>query len=332
MSATIARHGTKSERRSPMGAGSSLPSQESSPKPSREGPGLTRPGRVPGQGADRVSSWASERFGDRADAVRGRLAASLLEAMGNAQDAQSSGHSDKRYTYGFTMMARRYEAIAEGLRDEPGFQLVRPHGSPHHLVVLGGNLLLPFRYAEDDRTPISEARVSDGRISSLVRELFDRFGPATSYRQEELDLALGEESAQPAQEELDLSAGADGPATVRPALTGLPGDTRLVPVAYAGNAQAGLLRLYWGEAELIDEFGRIRWLHHEPIPLPAASPGAVRGLWTADPGAASRFDDGLVPALALSTRSPAERKSGKIFPVSSEAPEETVVTGDNEQP
>lgn len=313
-----------------MGAGSSLSH--------REGQDRARPDQGADRTLGRVSSWASERFGDRADAVRRQLAASLLEAMGNAQDAQSSGHSDKRYTYGFTMMARRYEALAEGLRDEPGFQLVRPHGSPHHLVVLGGNLLLPFRYAEDDRTPISEARVSDGRISSLVRELFDRFGPATSYRQEELDLALATEparsaqSSQATQEELDLSAGADGPATVRPALTGLPGDTRLVPVAYAGNAQAGLLRLYWGEAELIDEFGRIRWLHHEPIPLPAASPGAVRGLWTAEPGAASRFDDGLVPALALSTRSPAERKSGKIFPVSSEAPEETVVTGDNEQP
>lgn len=320
-----------------MGAGSSLSH--------REGPGRAGSDQVPdqvpdpasgrgtdqvsGPGTGRVSSWAAERFGDRADVVRRQLAASLLEAMGNAQDAQSSGHSDKRYTYGFTMMARRYEALAEGLRDEPGFQLVRPHGSPHHLVVLGGNLLLPFRYAEDDRTPISEARVSDGRISSLIRELFDRFGPATSYRQEELDLALGQESAQ---EELDLSAEADGPSTVRPALTGLPGETRLIPVAYAGNAQAGLLRLYWGEAELIDEFGRIRWLHHEPIPLPATSPGAVRGLWAAEPGAASRFDDGLVPALALSTRSPAERKSGKIFPVSSEAPEETVVTGDNEQP
>ncbi|MER5644578.1 hypothetical protein [Streptosporangium sp. NPDC002524] len=317
-----------------MSAGSSLPHGE--------GPDRARPNQGPNQGPDRswgrVSGWAGERFGDRADVVRRQLATSLLEAMGNAQDAQSSGHSDKRYTYGFTMMARRYEAIAEGLRDEPGFRLVRPHGSPHHLVVLGGNLLLPFRYAEDDRTPISEARVSDGRISALVRELFDRFGPATSYRQEELDLALAEEparSAQPpqsTQEELDLSAGADGPATVRPALTGLPGDTRLVPVAYAGNAQAGLLRLYWGEAELIDEFGRIRWLHHEPIPLPAASPGAVRDLWATEPGATSRFDDGLVPALALSTRSPAERKNGKIFPVSSEAPEETVVTGDNEQP
>ncbi|WP_329429079.1 hypothetical protein OG339_08285 [Streptosporangium sp. NBC_01495] len=323
-----------------MGAESSLSHQESlshREEPGRAGADRAGSDRGPEQGADRtsgqvsgrVSGWASERFGDRADAVRRQLAASLLEAMGNAQDAQSSGHSDKRYTYGFTMMARRYEALAEGLRDEPGFQLVRPHGSPHHLVVLRGNLLLPFRYAEDDRTPISEARVGDGRVSSLVRELFDRFGPATSYRQEELDLALGEEAAQ---EELDLSAGADGPATVRPALTGLPGDTRLVPVAYAGNAQAGLLRLHWGEAELIDEFGRIRWLHHEPIPLPAASPGAVRDPWAAEPGAASRFDDGLVPALALSTRSPAERKNGKIFPVSSEAPEETMVTGDNEQP
>ncbi|MEZ0076450.1 hypothetical protein [Planotetraspora sp. GP83] len=227
-----------------------------------------------------TSSWAVGRFGDRADFVRQQLVTSLLEAMGNAQDAQRWSRSDKRFPYGQTMMTRRYEALVEGFRNEPGFQMVKPYGSPHHLVVLDGNLLLPFRYAEDDTTPITEARITDGRISALARELFTRYGPAASYRQLTLE------------DEAEL-------AEVRPTLAGLPDDTRLIPVAYAGNAQAGLLRLYWGEAELIDEFGRLRWHHYEPIPLLAAHTAT---LLPAQPGTATRFDHGAVPDLGLSPR------------------------------
>ncbi|MEU9832579.1 hypothetical protein AB0D67_13710 [Streptosporangium sp. NPDC048047] len=268
-------------------------------------------------GASPLSGWARERFGERADAVRRQLATSLLEAVGNAQDAQRSSLSDKNFAYGSALMTRRYEAIVEGFQNESGFQTVRPYGSPHHLVVLDGNLLLPFRYAKDDRTSIAEARVSDGRISALVRELFDRFGPAPSYHQEELCLSAQEEAER---------------ASVRVELERLPADTRLIPVAYAGNAQAGLLRLYWGEAELIDEFGRIRWLHCEPVPLAGLPSGSAAPLWHIPPATAARFDHGSLPDLALHARSPIERKNGTIFPVSSEAPEETAVTSDNEHP
>ncbi|GAA4594553.1 hypothetical protein GCM10023194_61760 [Planotetraspora phitsanulokensis] len=275
--------------------------------------------------------WAAGRFGDRAGAVRRQIVASLTEAVANAQDAQRWSRSDKHFTYGHTLMTRRYEALAEGFRHEPGFQTVRPYASPHRLVLLDGNLLLPFRYAEDDTTPVSTARISDGRISALVRELFNRFGPAAAYRQEELDLSIGWDGERN-PDDRPSTEGADGRqadgAAIRPSLPHLPEDTRLVPVAYAGNAHTGLLRLYWGEAELLDDLGHLRWLHCEPIPLTIApSSGGVP-----EAVGAARFDQGALPDLALRARPPVERANETMFPVHSEAQQETAVTADDEHP
>ncbi|RCG30215.1 hypothetical protein DQ384_15800 [Sphaerisporangium album] len=265
------------------------------------------------QAEPRMSSWATERFGARAADVRRQLAASLREAAENAQDAQKWSRSDKRYAYGSTLMARRYEALVAGFRNEPGFQVIRPYRSPHHLVVLDGNLFLPFRYAEDDTTPISEARISDGRVSALARELFTRYGPRTIYTQEELDLGVDEHD-----DELD---------EVRPLLARLPADTRLIPVAYAANAQASLLRLYWGEAELVDDLGHIHWLHCEPIPLLAASSPWVPQTVPLDrpdaaPDTAARFDAAAEPDLTLTRRPAVERENPALFPVRSEPHDE----------
>jgi catechol 2,3-dioxygenase-like lactoylglutathione lyase family enzyme len=271
------------------------------------------------QGEPQISSWATERFGKRAASVRGQLAASLIEAAGNAQDAQKSSRSDKRYAYGSTLMARRYEALVDGFRNEPGFQVVRPYGSPHHLVVLDGNLLLPFRYAEDDTTPISEARVSDGRVSALVRELFTRFAPKTTYHQEELDLAFAVDDEEAQLAEL---------AAAHPLLAQLPGDTRLIPVAYAANAQASLLKLYWGEAQLLDDMGRLDWIHCEQIPLLTALPWVAQGLPAAEPDAAARFDRGAEPDLTLVRRPAVERENAMIFPVNSETTDEPPIAAD----
>ncbi|MGW4644012.1 hypothetical protein ACWEN6_36210 [Sphaerisporangium sp. NPDC004334] len=265
-----------------------------------------------------MSAWAVERFGERAASVRGRLAASLLEAASNAQDAQKSSRSDKRYAYGSTLMARRYEALVDAFRHEPGFQVVRPHGSPHHLVVLDGNLLLPFRYADDDTTPISEARVGDGRVSALVRELFTRFGPKTRFEQEVLDLGMDDDGEAAGLREL---------AAARPLLAQLPADTRLIPVAYAANAQASLLKLYWGEAELIDDMGRVHWVHCEQIPLLTALPWVVQGVPAAEPGAAPRFDQGAEPGLPLTSRPGADRADGGPFPADGELGVEPPSTG-----
>ncbi|GII80682.1 hypothetical protein Sru01_56640 [Sphaerisporangium rufum] len=274
--------------------------------------------------AAHISGWAVERFGERAASVRGRLAASLLEAAGNAQDAQQSSRSGKRYAYGSTLMARRYEALVDGFRDDPGFRVVRPHGSPHHLVVLDGNLLLPFRYAEDDTTPISDARVGPGRVSSLVRELFTRFGPRASFFQESLDLGVDEDAEDP-----DDTGGAGRP-DPRVVLAQLPDDTRLIPVAYAANAQAGLLKLFWGEAELIDDTGHVHWVHCEQIPLSAALTGGSAAAPAVPPVPAARFDQGAVPDIGLVGRPAMARRVPALFPVHDET-DEAQATGTDER-
>lgn len=239
-------------------------------------------------GVDRpFSDWAYARFGEHVDEVRQAVAEALVEAMNDAQDAQRSSRSDKQYAYGATLMARRYETIAARLGNRSDVRFVRPYGSPHELTIVDGNLLFPFRYSKDGRTPITEARVGDRRVSGLIRELFRRFSPEPTYEQEALELF--------AEDDNDL-------APLRPALAELPDGTHLVLIAYAGNAQAGLFNVYWGEAELIDDFGRLHWLHCEPISLLAVT-GPLPALDEVRPGdTAARFDRGAVPDLTISPR------------------------------
>lgn len=237
-------------------------------------------------GVDRpFSDWAYARFGEHVDEVRQAVAEALVEAMNDAQDAQRSSRSDKQYAYGATLMARRYETIAARLGNRSDVRFVRPYGSPHELTIVDGNLLFPFRYSKDGRTPITEARVGDRRVSGLIRELFRRFSPEPTYEQEALELF--------AEDENDL-------APLRPALAELPDGTHLVLIAYAGNAQAGLFNVYWGEAELIDEFGRIRWTHHEPIPLLIPVPHSGRHLAPVGPDGGG--DGGRMPTVPMSPR------------------------------
>lgn len=231
------------------------------------------------------SEWAYARFGERTGQVRQAVAEALVEAMEDARDAQRSSRSDKQYAYGATLMARRYETIAARFNEMPDVRFVRPYGSPHELTIVGGNLLFPFRYSKDGRTPISEARVSDRRVSGLIRELFRRFSLEPTYEQEALELF--------AEDETDL-------VPLRPALDELPDDTHLVLIAYAGNAQAGLFHVYWGEAELIDEFGRIRWRYHEPLPL--LTPSAYVGRHLTVAGADGAGDGGRMPTVPMSPR------------------------------
>jgi hypothetical protein len=182
-------------------------------------------------------------------------------------------------------MIRRYETLVENLRDLRDVRTVKPEGAPYELVLIGENLLFPFRYAEDERTPVVEARIGDGRISGLAAALFKRFGARHTYVQESL---WGEDQ--------------------RPVLADLPANTRLIPIAYAANDQAGLLKLYWGEAALIDPSGHLAWIRYEQIPLAEGHP---RGISTPDGRPADRFDNGVVPDLTLETLFPVDSAAAK---------------------
>ena len=271
-----------------------------------------------------VSTWARQRFGERAAHVRAAVVDALHAALADAQDAQKVSKSRLLFTFGVTQAARRYECIVDALKQMDGAEVVKPKGSPHELVLLEGNLIYPFRYAKADNVPIQRARVSDRKISGLIAELFERFGPEPV--QSPLFGQDGDES-EPSERQL--------------ALTRVPEGTKLVLISYASNDRAGVLNAWWGEGELGDR-GYVRWLpgHYEQLPLNAADAGGGTGRGygptgplgpvpgprltgpAGAPATGPRFDDGDMPAVPLSARAPVEQKNSEMYPpVTERAPE-----------
>ncbi|MGW3348305.1 hypothetical protein ACWDA3_33860 [Nonomuraea rubra] len=237
----------------------------------------------------RMSQWAHDTFGQRVPLIRQGIAEALSVALENALDAQKVAQTDHLHPFGFTLMSRKFEALAEAFEDLGDVRVVKPGGSQHELVVLDGKLLFPFRYAKDRSVSVMSARIGDGRPSALVQALFNRFGPEPRMRQ----LALH-----------DLPPHA---VPVAEALGDLPDDTRLVLIAYACNAHSGLLDAWWGEAELLDRTGSLRWHHCEEIPLvqESAAPAGREG-------EAAAFDQGVPPAPALNPRRGAARLAAPV--------------------
>ncbi|MFI6633548.1 hypothetical protein ACIBI7_32125 [Nonomuraea fuscirosea] len=243
----------------------------------------------------RMSQWAEETFGQRAPLIRQGVAEALSVALENARDAQKAARADHLHPFGFTLMSRKFEALAKAFEDMGDVRIVKPGGSQHELVLLDGKLLFPFRYAKDRSLTVMSARIGDGRPSALVQALFHRFGPAPRIRQ----LALHDIAphAVPVVEALDE----------------LPEDTRLVLIAYAANAHAGLLDAWWGEAELLDRFGSLRWHRCEPIPLAQEAGAPAAG------DSATAFDQGVLPMPELNPRTTATQRSAEATPIRPEA-------------
>ncbi|UBU12014.1 hypothetical protein [Nonomuraea gerenzanensis] len=237
----------------------------------------------------RMSQWAHDTFGQRVPLIRQGIAEALSVALENALDAQKVAQTDHLHPFGFTLMSRKFEALAEAFEDLGDVRVVKPGGSQHELVVLDGKLLFPFRYAKDRSISVMSARIGDGRPSALVQALFNRFGPEPRMRQ----LALH-----------DIAPHA---VPVAEALGDLPEDTRLVLIAYACNAHAGLLDAWWGEAELLDRTGSLRWHHCEEIPLVQESAAPARR-----EGEAAAFDQGVLPSPALNPRTGAARLAAPV--------------------
>ncbi|WP_336208847.1 hypothetical protein [Nonomuraea sp. LPB2021202275-12-8] len=233
-----------------------------------------------------LSKWAHDRFGVRAPLIREGVVEALSRALANAQDAQKVAGTDHLHPFGFTLMSRKFEALAKVFEDLGDVLVVKPAGSQHELVVVGDNLLFPFRYGRDRSVSVAAARIGEGRPSALVQALFDRFGP------------------EPVVEQLALGDVAPHAVPIAEALGSLPETTRLVLVAYSCNAQAGLLDAWWGEAELLDRSGSLRWHHCEQIPLVAGTAQLAHSPAAAGPG---RFDQGVMPTPRIDARSPLER-------------------------
>lgn len=277
---------------------------------------------MPGQ--EKISRWAQGRFGDRAHQVRQGVVTALRETLNDAQNAQSVSKSATRHTFGGALLARKHETLATAFRDMDGVQLVRTAGSPFQLVVLNECLLFPFRYAQDAKVQIRDARITERHISGRIKAMFARFGPKPAYVQGSL---LPEDE----EEETDL-------ASLGPALEELPPDTRLVLIAFACNEQAGLINIWWGEAELADDFGRLHWIGSpEELPLPADQQTGAHLRPVGSPSennqSAARFDSGVMPPLETGVHESDNKRaaSGQSPSPRDEASPDTSETTDEER-
>jgi hypothetical protein len=145
----------------------------------------------------------------------------------------------------------RFEELVKRLKHLAGVEVVRPAGAAFQLVVVNGQVLVPFRYADDLGTSHREPRATK-RLNKSVRELLTEYGAAPEWVTEEL---------------FPISDAATTPGAR------LLGDLRpegMVLVFFAANAKAGLLSLGWGEAT-VAAGGELGWGFTEMLPLPKPS-------------------------------------------------------------
>ena len=83
---------------------------------------------------------------------------------------------------------------------------------------------------------------------------------------------------------------------------------RTVVLGYASNPESGVIALGWGDLELVDDDGAVRWLHWEDLPIGDKSiSGAVAAPRIPQPGDSrvGRFDNApLDDDLGLVARNP----------------------------
>lgn len=248
------------------------------------------------------AGWGQARFGDRCHELGQEVVKALQEAVRDAQNAQKVSTSSTRHPFGWTLFSRYWDTISAALANMEGVFLVKPKGSPFPLPLVDGCLLYPFRYAEDSRTPVTDARMSD---SVRVKALFEKLAPP-QYLQDALFLAKSEP-----EDAMDDVLGPD--------IQQLPDDTRLVLVPFACNDQAGLIKAWWGEAELLDDRGHLRWIGG-PEQLRVPLEPAVGGLQLLSDGHAptqplDRFDDAEIPEIETRLRPPGQPlDGGEILP------------------
>lgn len=198
------------------------------------------------------SRWAVERFGPRLAAELWSLVPQAIGAAVNrALDAHEASRMQTDHAFG-AGWSLPYEELVNHLQSINGARLVSPPRAFYQLVVVGGHVLLPWRFADDAGVSIEDSRAVR-RLGVLGRELLRRFGPPPRWRAE--PLPLFDNATE--QHEADL---------VSSALGELESPPRVLIVGFAANSTQGLLRLCWGEASLAAG-GDLHWRYHEDLPL-----------------------------------------------------------------
>lgn len=191
-----------------------------------------------------AGSWAGNRFGRQAPLIRTRVTSALLEAQRGAREAHVAASSKDKFVYGTALWSKSYEAMVESFSDLPGATPVPMRGAPHQLILISGNLLVPYHFSENPDARLADARLpanGQGRLHRLLTE----YGATSSWVAMSFP-GLDEAPHEPLLPELDEP------------------DPRLVLIAYACNANSDRIVGYWGEAAL-EPNNAISWLDYEQV-------------------------------------------------------------------
>jgi hypothetical protein len=240
------------------------------------------------------SRWAIGRFGEHTEALWKLVPAAMGAAVERQMDAHAASRLSTLQAFGGAWPAR-YEELVERLKGLDGVEVVRPAGAAFQLAVVNGQVLVPFRYADDLSTSHREPRATK-RLNKSVRELLTEYGTATEWVTDELFPITDAAPVPEAKLLRELRPGG------------------IVLVFFAANAKAGLLSLGWGEATVVDG-GQLGWGFTEMLPLPkprppvGGRPAPVHGPRVAASGGSPppRFDDAPMVAPKITARhSPAD--------------------------
>jgi hypothetical protein len=246
--------------------------------------------------ASGADPWITARFGEHADTVSQVVPRAIAAAVVRQIEAHKASGLRTRHAYGGAWPAQ-YEELVSSLAQHPGVEIVRPRGWAVHLVLLDGCLLVPFRFAEQLTTSLTDPQVTR-KLNKSCRQLLGEFGPEPTIEQPSLFDELF--PPQPAGDEAEIEAA--------PRLLGESEPEAIVLVVFAANEDAGLLRVGFAEAALPAN-GDLQWLHIEWLPLPTVpgTAGVGRPVSVPDPRhspvtGAARFDDAPLPEPMLDPR------------------------------
>jgi hypothetical protein len=198
------------------------------------------------------SPWVVERFGAR---VAGDLWTAIPEALRTAVARAVSAQPHARTATDRLLPNPRwplpYEEIVLGLGGLPGAQVIRSPKSVYQLVVLRGQILLPWWYGPSGATAMRD--VPPGRsFGRLARELLRRFGAVRRTAYPQLPLVRDE------RDERDV-------AHICAELAALDRSPAVLLAGFAATADHGLLRAGLGQVSS-DTGG---WRYADDLPLPA---------------------------------------------------------------
>ncbi|WP_034089680.1 hypothetical protein [Streptacidiphilus albus] len=252
--------------------------------------------------SDSIPAWAQDDFGEHAAEVRNAVLSALRTTGKTMLEVKAVANSRRNFAPAGARMTNQFERLTQHLEalDLPETELVKT-GTWYELALVMNRLFYPVWIEGVDREPGDQWPKKS--LSGVVRELF-----------------AVTDSGRPRWVE-DPLLGLDVPElVVRRSLAELAGRDprpRLVLVMYETD-HGGLHRAWWGQAELVDESGALRWLA-EPELL--SSDGTATLASVPQQRDEDRFDAGAPPEVPMAERSAHER--GLDITPQTEKPEPT---------